>query len=585
VATTFLLASFELTPEVKPKTIAAGFRPESNALVVEFIHDEDRNERAILLAEANYYDKPTWLRCVFGFADGSHACSIWHDRGFPLIDAIIRSDEKGNIRVSSACFLQDKNEMNYAAEMISIQPTAQPGGSAPAVPLDTTYEQFQQLPDTVFPADQINRKAVVWTPDRDEVIERSPDGLNFKIVGTRFPEFLPISKGFSIPKKVWSGKMKLPDWRQAKFPERQLLAAHRAEAFGVPAFRFEEVEILGFRLNLERLGNRASEHLTEMIDRLNFHLAPPKNKKDPPRRSRVSDFRYRPATSTVNLEVLRYGKMKLKENDPPLGPEDFQSQHELLFRVLVGRVDDDTAQAHDPATFVPAIFVDNPWSKTLGRVVQGFDKRLAHFCVTDENGQRRALLPNGRLSPDAEPRQLGDISSIRLMTGAGKAPDGPILMELDCPHETIENWDQFEQIGLELALGASSLAPTRWRQTDFDLPEFRRSFARSAVSPTLLGFRSIQVAPVGEKELRTKWENETTWINGTFRIDDNVRIVHPNGIVTIALHSEPAAPKEWQGLCAILGIDKGRHRSISLPAGSWYRFRCSMDMIIDNGLN
>ena len=50
-------------------------------------------------------------------------------------------------------------------------------------------------------------------------------------------------------------------------------------------------------------------------------------------------------------------------------------------RLLVGRVDDDTAQAHDPAVFVPAIFVDNPWSKILGREVQGFDKQMAEFCV------------------------------------------------------------------------------------------------------------------------------------------------------------------------------------------------------------
>ena len=51
--------------------------------------------------------------------------------------------------------------------------------------------------------------------------------------------------------------------------------------------------------------------------------------------------------------------------------------------VLVGRVDDDTAQAHDPAVFVPAIFVDNPWSKILGREVQGFDKRMADSALLE----------------------------------------------------------------------------------------------------------------------------------------------------------------------------------------------------------
>ena len=75
--------------------------------------------------------------------------------------------------------------------------------------------------------------------------------------------------------------------------------------------------------------------------------------------------------------------MRLKKEWRQITVEDFQSQHELLIRMLVGRVDDDTGQAHDPATYVPVLFVDNPWSKALGRDVQGFDKRLADFCTLE----------------------------------------------------------------------------------------------------------------------------------------------------------------------------------------------------------
>ena len=162
----------------------------------------------------------------------------------------------------------------------------------------------------------------------------------------------------------------------------------RADYFVGSAFRFEEVEVLGFRIDLDRQGietveeslemepdhrrtERIDDILEEMIEPLNFHHGP----------RHVSHFRYRPATRTVSLELLRYGRMRLKKEWQDITVDDFQSQHELLIRVLVGRVDDDTGQAHDPATYVPALFVDNPWSKALGREVQGFDKRLADFCI------------------------------------------------------------------------------------------------------------------------------------------------------------------------------------------------------------
>ena len=60
--------------------------------------------------------------------------------------------------------------------------------------------------------------------------------------------------------------------------------------------------------------------------------------------------------------------------------------------MLVGRVDDDTGQAHDPATYVPVLFVDNPWSKALGREVQGLTRGQT------ETGRR---VPPARVPVDA----------------------------------------------------------------------------------------------------------------------------------------------------------------------------------------
>ncbi len=93
----------------------------------------------------------------------------------------------------------------------------------------------------------------------------------------------------------------------------------------------------------------------------------------------MPDFRYRVATPTLLIELLRYNRMRSKDPAPPMRLDDSQSQHELVVRLLVGRVDDDTAQASDPAVYVPAIFVDNAWSKALGRDMLGYDKRMADF--------------------------------------------------------------------------------------------------------------------------------------------------------------------------------------------------------------
>ena len=275
--------------------------------------------------------------------------------------------------------------------------------------------------------------------------------------------------------------------------------------------------------------------------------------------------------------------MKLLETSPPLARHDFQSQHELLVRILVGRVDDDTAQARDPATFVPTIFVDNPWSKALGRSTLGYDKRKADFCIL-ENGTPRPVRPDGRLlADDEEPQPLASIAQIHLATNTTDRASGYTLVELDCPYQTIEDWDVFEKINLQLAMGPVSIAPTRWRQSDFDAAEYRRSFARSAVSKTLKGFRSIQVSPVGGKLLKKALRTDTTWITGTFTFDDDVLFAQPTGTVTLTFHAKPSAPPVWKEVCKLFGIDK--QGSISLPAGSWYRMRCSMDLKIDNGLD
>jgi hypothetical protein len=47
---------------------------------------------------------------------------------------------------------------------------------------------------------------------------------------------------------------------------------NRADIFGAPAFRFENVEVLGFRVDLGAYGRDFARDLDRLIKPLNFHL-------------------------------------------------------------------------------------------------------------------------------------------------------------------------------------------------------------------------------------------------------------------------------------------------------------------------
>ena len=158
-------------------------------------------------------------------------------------------------------------------------------------------------------------------------------------------------------------------------------------------------------------------------------------------------------------------------------------------------------------------------------------------------------------------------------------------MGLDCPYATISNWEDFTDVDLDLAYGGLSSAGARWRQSDFPDAEFRRSFARPVVAKSLKGFRSIQASPIGEQRFRDALGEQAAWINGTFKIDDGARFAMPNGIVRLTLHKAPAdAPAAWKTFCELAGASAGSI-SLSILTGDWYRLKCSMNFITDDGLS
>jgi hypothetical protein len=600
----FWLATFDNDNASADDSIAAPMLPPGTShFAIEVLREGD--EWAVLFSSIDDPRTPGVLTCHLGFANGAKACNVWLDRGFPLVDATIAMDAAGVLSVVSPFFSRG-SLMQYETQLLALSGIAV--GSAAAAPRKTpgslapSYRQQLQAPDAAQPDLFVTKQSVTWTPVRSPVRKLSansvaPVHLELGPSPTRCPVVAPLTTANLQPIAVWSGDLQLPQHAQCVVGER-LAPQKVAHTFGTPAFRFEEVEVLGFRINLAELGRDVRSDLEALVRPLNFHLfEPAMGNRNGGWRKASSDFRYRAATATLVIELLRYGRMRARVPAPPLAVDDSQSQHELLVRLLVGRVDDDSAQAHAPAVFVPAIFVDNPWSKALGRDAIGFDKRLADFFVRRGNGPKsrlERLLPDGRLatrtsSPAAaeqRPEPLGDIRSINLVerTGAG---NGKPLIEFNFPSNEHTDPDALRSVDLNLALGTSALAGTRWRQSDFDAAEFRRSFASVAVADSLRALRTIQVAPVA-----TRGGLKQTWITGTLAMDDDLQAHLPSGVATIKLHavppveqrrSAPSAPQAWNMLCRMLG--DGTTAEVTLPTGSWYRLLCSMDLRIDDGLD
>lgn len=555
------------------------------AVAVEVI--EDGGDVAVLLSAADA-KSPGRLACRIGFANAADASNMFRSGGFPLVDAAISLDkEKGTLSVISPYFADSLNDLQYENEILTISGLWFDEDDKANQSLVTQYEQSQDGPDYLAPATSILRTAVTWELQHRNVKTNSAMvELHFKLAATRFPRLVPFEGGPLELASVWTGEVELPP-RPSQVDSAPAKRLSRTATFGIPAFRFDDVEVIGFRVDLREFGEDYRDKLAQLIAPLNFHLKPSSIAGQGYRslNSSISDFAYLPATSTLVIELLRYGKMRLSVPEAPLQPIDYQSQHELLVRVLVGRVDDDTAQARDPAVFVPAIFVDNPWSKILGRDVQGFDKRMADFSTWDKGVPSLRLRPDGyaKNKHEKKPRPLSEVARVSLVRTIGAADFGPPILDLSYSPMPDTHPSAFENIDLELALGSSSLSLTRWRQSDFADPEFRRSFARLAANDTLKGFRSIQVSPVGEGPAGERGREET-WITGTFEVDDSVRIARPTGVASLTFHASPEAPVGWQQTCALLGIAKGEHRTLPFPAGNWYRMECSMELTIDDGL-
>ena len=95
-------------------------------------------------------------------------------------------------------------------------------------------------------------------------LELGPD------ITARCPRLVPLKAGALTLKSVWTGISDVPE--HSSDEDVSFKRLKRADTFGVPAFRFDNVDIIGFRIDLDALVSGYKDKLARLIEPLNFHL-------------------------------------------------------------------------------------------------------------------------------------------------------------------------------------------------------------------------------------------------------------------------------------------------------------------------
>lgn len=607
--------------------------------VVEVIRDvDDESQRSYVVLVSELVDER--LQCRIAFTADPLRCDTMNARGLTCIEALI--DLKGDVlTVRAAAFVPKQREMDYEHAWMTLHGVVF-GSNRKGGGLPRDYLQVLTTPDLVLPGENVRMVPTLWRLDRQHVApSETPGDTKVTVAALRWPETFPLN-GVEAT-HVWTGTIARFDgseiWNRAErfAPRRE----KRPVEFRSPKSSFRSVEVLGIRLDVPRFDARRrfrnevdkqteqERQFYELISPLNFHL-PSAGEPEPPHGARP-DFYYRPATSGLTIELLRYGQMSVAEPIGGLDPGDIQSQHELLVRVVVGRVDEDAGQAQEVSTFVPALFVDNTWSKHLGRQYMGLDKKLAYFCLKDgdevvplsprdacdlrEAAPALARIADIRLADRVLPERPADRTSVEAIAIEAErkrlAGDAPVLLTIECDQDVIDGWDDFRSVPTDAVLRNSPLAGRRWRQEDFDDPEVRRDFARAAGQGSAGSFLGTQVTPlINEEELRTRREGRfaplskdeqkerwatQAWVSGRYSMTGNAMMARPRGKITVKLHRGAGDTVEaWRRLCNLFEVPKrARPRdanenlpdatlTFTLGPGSWYRLKYDMDLAMLN---
>lgn len=526
--------------------VAIDGRPAPAALVVELLQEGD--DWLLLLATRT--DGSDTQHALLAFGTRAARIDRLRQHGFVAVETRFEVTAQAG---GTLCVAVHSPIAQEAAEpWLSLQGVQMQAPGVPvAVPRQVVHQQqWLASPAPEAAADRLVMRTLTFDSTRYELRSLGPASMT---VG----RLDPIELG-ALRRPQWDlahtccGRIDLPvDAPPAPVlgPVRRVVRQPLLPATG---YRFTDVEILGFRIDL---GDRddADEALQAMVEPLNFHRSPAGRGQG----WGAQAFRWRAAARVVTLELLRYGRMYWGE-EPPVPGEPFTAQHELLLRVLVGRVDDDSAQARDPALFVPAIFVDNPWSRGVGRELQGFDKRPARFATATG-----VLDKTGRLPGHEQPEPLLAVNSVRQASARGAE-----LLQLELPPGA-DDPTLWADVRLLMGHGGGWRG-TRWRQGDFVHPLFRRGFAGGAMGSDPAQMSSVQAAPVDGRLLPSAWVRSTL-------VFDRMLGALPDGVALLQL-SQGHGPPAWRALAAL--FPEGR---IALPAGAWYRARADLHLRSERG--
>lgn len=306
-----------------------------------------------------------------------------------------------------------------------------------------------------------------------------------------------------------------------------------------PAYEFHDVELTGFRVPASPAA------LRKLVD----------EQLNGPFSDRA--YRYAPASHDVIIECLDYGSMLAAYAPPGFQLSDSTSQRELIFRVLVGRVEPGSRVARKPALYCPFLYVDSSWSLLSGREIIGYPKAVATFrhyrvdgelegCLIqapDESGNARPILALDcrahRNGPSIEELlEDGDVGEAR--------PIEPRLRRLREP---------FQQLwwGLDRLEGA------------LDLDAFIRPWMRGSS----VGYGAVQpkcfVSAGDPKSLRYG-----ELLEGDYTIQ-NMDVELSTHRATLTFDSTDAF-----GLKQALGVGE----YLVVPPESWYRARCDFRLRI-----
>ena len=117
-------------------------------------------------------------------------------------------------------------------------------------------------PDFAAPATRVRQKPVSWRAARQDIRELAPFELTIGLAAARLPSLAMFPAGSQVPTAAWTGTLRLPSWprpAQRKQRGQAVRSVDRDEYFVGSAFRFEEVEVIGFRIDLDRHGIGAVE--------------------------------------------------------------------------------------------------------------------------------------------------------------------------------------------------------------------------------------------------------------------------------------------------------------------------------------